>query len=262
MSTTRVLSTPAMLIVGAGVLLLGFSAYHHIEEVATIHRLQGPLAAFILDGVLAVGVAAAGYWLTTTELPAADHWTVWWWSLGGAALFAAATGLTILIRIHEGRPLTEPTFPLLVAIEAGALAGFIAGYNTARARRAAARARDANEQLEALTSDLKESNERLEQFASTLSHDLQEPLRMVSNFVGLLDERYSDEFDEDAREFIAYAENGANRMQAMIDSLLEYSRVTTSEEPLEPTDADAALNGVLEDLQLRIEETNATVTAD
>ncbi|MDL0132044.1 hypothetical protein PNP59_14140 [Halobacterium salinarum] len=66
MSTTRVTSTPALLI-GAGILLLGFSAYYHIEEVTTINRLQGPLAAFILDGVLAVGVATAGYWLTFTR---------------------------------------------------------------------------------------------------------------------------------------------------------------------------------------------------
>jgi PAS domain S-box-containing protein len=114
---------------------------------------------------------------------------------------------------------------------------------------------EANQKLEA-------SNERLEQFASAVSHDLQEPLRMVSSYLQLLDRRYGDDLDDDAEEFIGYAVDGADRMRTMIESLLEYSRVTTGGNPMEPTDADAVLADVLDDLGLRIEETDATVTSD
>lgn len=258
----RELSNPAVLIITIGVLLFAVAASHHWEEALTINRGVGPFFAFFLDGTLAVGILYAGYWLSKTDLTVEDQWTVWWWGLGGASLSVTLIGLTIVIRIFEGRVVTEPAFLLLIAVEVGALAGLVAGYNTARARRAAERAREANEQLEALSSDLKASNERLERFASTLSHDLREPLRMVSNYVQLLERQYGDDLDEDAREFIGYAVDGADRMQSMIDSLLEYSRVTTDEDVFEPTDADAVLEGVLEDLQIRIEETNAVVKAD
>jgi PAS domain S-box-containing protein len=119
-----------------------------------------------------------------------------------------------------------------------------------------------------LESELKEtieclevSNERLEQFAYAASHDLQEPLRMVSSYLQLLERRYADSLDEDAHEFIEFAVDGADRMRTMIDSLLEYSRVNQGN-PLEPADANAVLEGVLDDLQLRTEETDVTVSAD
>ena len=117
------------------------------------------------------------------------------------------------------------------------------------------------EELKETIDRLEESNERLEQFAHAASHDLQEPLRMVSSYLRLLENRYEDELDEDGREFLGFAVDGADRMRAMIDSLLEYSRVTRGDPP-EPTDADAVLEDVLADLRLRLEATDATVTAD
>ncbi|WP_049927712.1 sensor histidine kinase [Halopiger goleimassiliensis] len=120
--------------------------------------------------------------------------------------------------------------------------------------------RRTQQELERSVERLEGSNERLEQFAYAVSHDLQEPLRMVSSYLGLLEDRYEDELDEDAEEFIAFAVDGADRMRAMIDHLLEYSRVTTRGSPLEPTDAEAVLEDVLTDLRPRIDETDATVT--
>ena len=108
---------------------------------------------------------------------------------------------------------------------------------------------------------LEESNERLEQFAYAASHDLQEPLRMVSSYLRLLENRYGDALDDDGLEFLDFAVDGADRMRAMIDSLLEYSRITRGDPP-EPTDVGAVLEDVLADLQLRLEETDATVTVD
>ncbi len=118
------------------------------------------------------------------------------------------------------------------------------------------------EELEQLVADLEESNERLEQFAYAASHDLQEPLRMVSSYLQLLERRYSDAFDEDAEDYLEFAVDGADRMRRMIDGLLQYSRIETSGEPLEPTDLDSILTDVLEDLQLRIEESAADVTSE
>ncbi|WP_323190116.1 PAS domain S-box protein [Halostella sp. PRR32] len=109
---------------------------------------------------------------------------------------------------------------------------------------------------------LEESNERLEQFAYAASHDLQEPLRMVSSYLQLIERRFGDEFDEDGREFLEFAVDGADRMREMIDALLKYSRVETEGDPFESVALDSVLDDVREDLQVRIAETGAEITAD
>ncbi|ELY63945.1 PAS domain S-box protein [Natrinema versiforme] len=116
--------------------------------------------------------------------------------------------------------------------------------------------------LEELVAKLEESNKRLEQFAYAASHDLQEPLRMVSSYLQLIDGRYADALDDEAEEFLAYAVDGAERMRDMIDALLEYSRIETRGDPLEPVDLEAVFESVLDDLRLQIEDADATVTAD
>ncbi|ELY64062.1 sensor histidine kinase [Natronococcus jeotgali] len=107
---------------------------------------------------------------------------------------------------------------------------------------------------------LEASNEQLEQFAYAASHDLQEPLRMVSSYLSLLERRYDDDLDAEAREFLAYAVDGADRMREMIDGLLAYSRVETRGDPFEPVDLETVLADVVDDLQFRLEETEATVS--
>ncbi|WP_430503477.1 PAS domain S-box protein [Haloparvum sp. PAK95] len=118
---------------------------------------------------------------------------------------------------------------------------------------------DVTERLERKR-ELEESNERLEQFAYAASHDLQEPLRMVSSYLSLIDERYRDDLDEEAEEFIEYAIDGAERMREMIEALLEYSRVETRGDPFEPVDLERVVEDVCTDLQMQIEEANATVS--
>ncbi len=110
--------------------------------------------------------------------------------------------------------------------------------------------------------ELRESNERLEQFAYAASHDLQEPLRMVSSYLQLIEQRYADELDSDGEEFLAFAIDGAERMREMIDGLLAYSRVESQGDPFERVDLDEVLSNALEDLQFSIEEHGATITVD
>ncbi|MFU8869555.1 ATP-binding protein [Natronococcus sp.] len=109
---------------------------------------------------------------------------------------------------------------------------------------------------------LEASNEQLEQFAYAASHDLQEPLRMVSSYLSLIQRRYEEELDEDGREFLTYAVDGADRMREMIEGLLAYSRVETQGDPFEPVDLEVVLEDVVDDLQFRLEETDATLSID
>jgi PAS domain S-box-containing protein len=120
----------------------------------------------------------------------------------------------------------------------------------------------AEEELEQTMAALKQSNTELQNFAYVASHDLQEPLRMVSSFTQLLAKRYQDKLDSDADDFIGYAVEGANRMQRLISDLLEYSRVTTRGRPFVPTDAGAVFEQATNNLRLAIDEARAVVTCD
>ncbi|MFZ3049019.1 MAG: ATP-binding protein [Desulfatirhabdiaceae bacterium] len=120
----------------------------------------------------------------------------------------------------------------------------------------------AEERLNQAREELQRSNQELEQFAYVASHDLQEPLRMVSSYTQLLARRYSDKLDQDARDFIHYAVDGANRMQQLIQDLLSFSRVTTKGQPCTQTQSREALMEALSNLKATITETGARITHD
>ncbi len=122
--------------------------------------------------------------------------------------------------------------------------------------------KQAERKLNKTLEDLKRSNKELEQFAYVASHDLQEPLRMISSYTQLLEMRYKNKLDSDANDFIHYAVDGSKRMQRLINDLLSYSRVGTRGKSFDPTDCEVVLNQALENLKIAIEKSGANVTYD
>jgi len=119
--------------------------------------------------------------------------------------------------------------------------------------------RDTNTVLQAHTEELERSNSELEQFAYIASHDLQEPLRKVASFTQLLQRRYAGQLDARADQYIEFAVDGAKRMQALINDLLQYSRVGRSAREPALVSSDTALAQARNNLAASIEETGATV---
>jgi signal transduction histidine kinase len=148
------------------------------------------------------------------------------------------------------------------AVEALSTA-FVEALSRKRAEEALQKAHDELEdRVRQRTAALESSNKELEQFAYIASHDLQEPLRMVSSYMQLLERRYKDQLDERADKYIDYAVDGAARMQRMVNDLLAYSRVMTRAKALEPTECERAWSEALANLRKSLEESGAEVTHD
>ena len=118
------------------------------------------------------------------------------------------------------------------------------------------------QELEVIKRELEQSNEELQQFAYIASHDLQEPLRMVRSYMDILETEYRDELDEEAKEYIDFAVDGAERMKALIEGLLTYSRVETRGGEFAPVDANEVVETAQQGLAMRIDDADATVTVD
>ncbi|WP_306058245.1 sensor histidine kinase [Natronococcus wangiae] len=263
-----------------GVLLIVIAAGQSLFKVASNGSGLEALIDFLLLGFTGGLFLYVGNWLSSTDLDPGLYSRIAAWSLGGIGVMLV---FLVLRAVHPGIP-TEFTFGTrAVTLAIGSLAGLGIGIHEARAisrereverrneelRRIRGTLERRNDELTRTRAELEEtvrqleaSNERLDQFAAAASHDLQEPLRMVSSYLQLVDERYADDLDDEAEKFVEYAADGAERMQVMVDDLLQYSRVETRGDPFEPVDLDAALDDALTDLQVRIEESNAEITAD
>ncbi|WP_331233649.1 sensor histidine kinase [Natronorarus salvus] len=208
---------------------------------------------FALLAGLGVALLYGGYRLTHVDVQPAFYPTIAAWCLGGFG------GMLAILLLYDAQPSTSVSFsgaPILTGL--GALAGYGVGINVARTRELRRTRRRLDETIERLQT----SNERLEQFAYAASHDLQEPLRMVSSYLSLIERRHGDNLDREGLEFLELAVDGADRMLGMIDGLLVYSQVAASDDRSEPVDLDAVLEVVRSDLRRKIEAEDAEITAE
>lgn len=215
-----------------------------------------PGAKAIWHGVRHVGIEEyhqyKGWWRDSGELIEAEEWAL------ARAVRRGETSLNELVDIEtfdgERRIITVSAVPLYDSQQKlrGGVAVVEDVTDYQRAQQAITQAAE----------ELARSNTELQQFAYVASHDLQEPLRMVSSYLQLIQRRYQGQLDADADEFIYFAVDGANRMKILINDLLAYSRVSTQGKALIPTDCQEVLALVLHNLTLAIEEAEAMVTAD
>jgi signal transduction histidine kinase len=124
------------------------------------------------------------------------------------------------------------------------------------------RVEERTSELQSANESLVRSNEDLARFAYVASHDLQEPLRSIASYAGLLGRRYQGKLDEQADRYIRFMVDGAKRMQMLVQGLLAYSRAGTQALNLEPVDMDALLSDAKEDLRVALVESHATIHAE
>ena len=193
-----------------------------------------------------------GYRLPRIDVHPAFYTTVARRCLSGLGVIV---GILVLYHAQPDASITGGFQTIAILTALGSAAGFGVGIYDGQAK-------TRQRELEATVEQLKASNERLEQFAYAASHDLQEPLRMVSSYLTLVEKPSGEELTEETREFLDYAIDGADRMREMINGLLVYSRVETAGEPFEPVELDAVFEDAQENLQVKLAECDAAVTVD
>jgi len=204
---------------GFGVALFAAAAVWHLGvEASSVVGLGGPVAAFLLDGLLPLLLVYASYRLVRSGFDGERIWTVFVWSFVGACLFLFVVGLSIAIRELEGRTIAEPAFVLLLAADAGALGGAVAGYY-------AAKARDDAEQAAKASSTLQFVN-------GLLRHDIRNSLTVIEARVDLLDAEVDSDRGQKAAatirdqidEIVGLAEN-AGAVAATLSSDPDLERI-------------------------------------
>lgn len=228
-------------------------------------------------GILLVAAAAIMHQQSSTlAWRAAGEFdpTTWRTMVGRTGLaMLAITGVSVLGAATVWAPTSDKHVAVGIIL-VGVLTAVRIGLGTIETERLAQRTRErdrlaavaeerarAEESLARANEELLRSNAELQQFAYVASHDLQEPLRMVSSYTQLLARRYRGKIDEDADEFIGYAVEGVTRMQQLINDLLAYSRVGSRGKPFEPTNLGDVLQRTSANLEVAIAESGATVVA-
>ena len=215
------------------------------------------LTATILGFSIAFQTLAAILALTHLRRSGPYRWA--WGCMSMALLLMAARRvITFSSAFLADRPLAGDLLPELTAfaislLMVGGVVGLGRLLETVERQRA---------ELDRVVGELRRSNKELEQFAYIASHDLNEPLRMIASYLQLIERRMKGHLDGEIKEFMDFALDGAARMRALIDGLLEFSRVGRRGEPQDGVDLNLLVESVLADLKSAIEEAGAVVTVD
>jgi len=230
-------------VAGLGVLLVLTATAHHATEIESLGAAVGPLLALALDGVPALGLVYAGWWLRRADLDADHRWAVAVWSFGGVTLFTSVVGLTMSVRLFEGRSVSEPTFTLLVAAVFGGLAGVLAGYYRVRAVADAARAEQASDTLAFVN--------------SLIRHDLRNDMQVIRGYAAEIEDR--DPESAEAADHAAIVRRKADEAFERIEATGSLARTVAGDGEFEPVDLASAVADVAADLD---RTTEATVRTD
>ncbi len=212
----------------------------------------GELSAVWFDAVLVAGVGVGllygGHWIVRDGIDPAFYTSIAGRCLGG---FVGMAGLLAIYHYNPATSISTPeqSAPVLTALSSAA--GFGIGLHRARAN-----------ELQRTKERLEASNERFEQFAYAISHDLRQPLRTVTSYLQLIERRSGDDLDERDRELFEQTLDGADRMREMIDGLLEYTQIDATDVSHELVDCEALFEDVVADLDVSIRESGAELTVE
>ena len=183
-------------------------------------------------------------------------------TVGGAGVFLVMVAVVLLVSWREATSLARPVGELSTAVRRfadGDLSGDIPVHGEGEVSDLIRNVNTMRASLEEAIGDLRRSNDELKRFAYVASHDLQEPLRSITNFLQLLQYRYADKLDDKADEYINFAVGGAKRMRTLIHDLLEFSRVERQGEPFVAVDLGQVTEAGLGNLKTALEETDARI---
>lgn len=172
-----------------------------------------------------------------------------------------ARDFTVRMRTFQGRTFTA-MLSATKTVHEGQLAWLVALVDITQRLRTEESLRAAKNQAEAAARELVRSNADLEQFAYVASHDLREPLRTVASYVNLLQRRHGDQLSPQAREFITFARGGVERMEQLIQDLLEYSRAGRAAPPEEPVPLGPVMREALVNLEAAVRQVDGRVTVE
>lgn len=221
------------LLVGYGLALAAVAVGWHLGvEARQLGSVGGPLLALALDGVLPLALVYGGYRLVSTATPRESIWTVFVWSVVGSASIGALIGLSVLIRRLEGGVVAEPVFVTLLSVEAGAVAGLVAGTFAIRARQDADRAARTAGTL-SFVNDL-------------LRHDVANGLLVIDGRASILHRQVES---ADARNAVEAIREQVTELDSLIDNAGAVAETLTDDATFEPVDVVAVTRAVVDRIQ-------------
>ncbi|WP_424001081.1 ATP-binding protein [Haloarcula salina] len=214
------------------VLVVVAVGWHLGIEARQLGRLGGPMLALALDGVLPLALVYGGYRLVKTATPGEQIWTVFVWSVVGSASIGTLIGLSVVIRQFEGGTVAEPVFVTLLSVEAGAVAGLVAGYFAIQARQDAERAVRTAGTL-SFVNDL-------------LRHDLANGLLVIDGRASILHRQLES---TDARNAVEAIREQVTELDRLIDNAGAVAETLAGDATFEPVDVVAVTGEVVDRIQ-------------